>query len=43
MSIFQFIIAILGLLFTNGAFFYSINRKLKKVEVEDKRMNIIKK
>ena len=31
--ILEFIIAFIGVLLTNGVFFYSINRKLKKAEV----------
>ena len=41
--ILEFIIAFIGVLLTNGVFFYSINRKLKKAEVADKEVEIIKK
>ena len=42
-QILQFIITFVGVLLTNGAFFYSITRKLKKAEVADKEMEVMKK
>lgn len=36
-------IEFLAVLIVNGVFFYSINRKLKKAEVQEKEVDIIKK
>lgn len=39
----QFIIAILTLGLVNGGFFYTINRKMKKTELQEKEIEVIKK
>lgn len=37
------VIGFLSTLIVNGCFFYSINRKMKKVEVRDKEADVMKK
>lgn len=39
----QFATDIITILIVNGVFFYTINRKLKKLEVEEKKVDITKK
>lgn len=39
----QLIIDFIAICLVNGVFFYSINRKLKKMEVEEKKVDVLKK
>ena len=39
----EILIGFITVLITNGAFFYTINRKIKKTELKDKEIEVIKK
>lgn len=39
----QLLLGFVTLLLTNGVFFYSINRKMKKAEVKEKEIEVVKK